>query len=90
MTDLLNFTTTNIHLASVDAGLQPVFDWAWDTILQYILLGLVIFAVIKLMHDQKTFKVVLTIIGASFAWYFVTHFATVFNFFDTVWGKFFG
>ena len=90
MSDLINITANNVHLASVDAGLKPVWDWGWNSIGKYILLALVIFAVIKLMHDQKTFKIILTLIGASFGWYFVTNFETVFNFLGAVWGKFFG
>ena len=90
MNHLINFTTSSVHLATVEAGLQPVWNWGWDSIGKYVLLALVIFAVIKLMHDKKTFKVILTLVGASFGWYFVTNFETVFNFLGTVWGKFFG
>lgn len=90
MSDLINITANNVHFASVEAGLQPVWDWGWNKIGMYILLALVIFAVIKYGYSQKTFKIILVLLGASFAWYFVKNFETVFNFLGSVWNKFFG
>ena len=78
------------QMAVADGGLKPVFDWLWNDFGQYIVLILVIIAVVRMLHDQKIFKVALTVIGASFGWYFVFHFQTVFNFVNTIWSKAFG
>jgi hypothetical protein len=78
------------QMAVANGGLKPVFDWAWNDFIQYIILAIVIVVVVRALHDQKIFKVVLAVIGASFGWYFVTHFQTVFDFINTAWSKLFG
>ncbi|QDK70761.1 TcpD family membrane protein [Lactococcus protaetiae] len=78
------------QLAVADGGLKPVFDWAWNGFIQYIILGIIIVVIVKALHNQKMFTVILAVIGASFGWYFVTNFQTVFNFINQGWSKLFG